>query len=202
VVRGDEKEVAFLLAGLIDLANSLVGSGNTNDSGLVDTSVSNHVRGCEVVHDEFEFALRHSLAYLLCYACSAHLRCFVVGSNTLVRGNEILLLITSLEREDLLNSSIEEERDVSILLSLRNVDLVYSLRPKSLCENIAHVLRLEGNGKWVVQLVLGHCSKGDILGVGEVLQRRPVHASKQLSDFSDTIRPVVKEEYLITICAG
>src|SRR6266550_721363 len=110
MVRCDEEDIAFLLAGLVNLADSLVGSSDPDNGGLVNTGVSNHIRGCKVVHDELELAFRHSLADLLCDARGTHFRCLIIGRNTLVGGNKILLLIPSLEREDLLNSSIEKKR--------------------------------------------------------------------------------------------
>ena len=56
VVGSDEKDIIFLLAGLVNFADGLVSSGNADDGGLVDTSVSNHIRGREVIHDKLKFA--------------------------------------------------------------------------------------------------------------------------------------------------
>jgi hypothetical protein len=110
-----------------------------------------------------------------------------------------LLFISGLKREDFLNTSVEEECDMRVLLSLGNVDLVDALCAKSLCKYIAHVLWLEGDRERIVEFVLGHCSKSDVLGVGEVLQWRTVNVSKQLSDLSDTVGSVIEEKDLVTI---
>lgn len=199
MIRSNEQEVILLLAALVDLTNSLVGCSNTNDSGLVNTSVANHIRGSKVVHHELELALLNTLAHLFSDASSAHLRSQVVGSNTFVGWDEILLLVSDFEREDLLNSSVEEESDMGIFLGLGDVDLGDALATKSFSKDIAHVLWLESNLERVVELVLGHGGESDVLGVWEVFEWRTVNIAEKLGDFSDTVRSVVEEEYLIAI---
>jgi hypothetical protein len=60
-------------------------------------------------------------------------------------------------------------------------------------------LWLESNCKWIVEFVLGHGCKSDVLWIREIFQWRAVNVPKQLSDLSDTIGSVIEEEYLITI---
>jgi hypothetical protein len=61
------------------------------------------------------------------------------------------------------------------------------------------MLWFKSDHEWVVELVLCHSCKGDVLWVWEFFQRRAVDVSKKLSDLSDTIRPVIEEENLVAI---
>lgn len=108
-------------------------------------------------------------------------------------------LISGLERKGLLNTAVEEEGDVGVFLGLGDVDLVDSLGSEGLGEDVTHVLGLECDWEWVVELVLGHGGEGDVLWVGEVLQRRTVCVTEELGDFSDTIGSVVEEEDLVVV---
>ena len=193
VVGGNEEDVTLLLAALENLANGLVGSSATHDGGLVDTGVANHVGRSKVVHDEGKLLLTETLDDLVSNTIGAHLRSLVVSGDALVRGNEILGLVADLEREDLLNTTVEEEGDVSILLGLSNVDLLDTLLAEPLGENVAHVLGLEGNLEGIVELVLGHGDKLDV-GEGEVGKGRAVDITHELSDLADAIGTVVEEE--------
>ena len=135
------------------------------------------------------------------HAFGAHLWGLVVGSNFLVRGDEILLLIAGLQREDLLDASIEEEGDVGVLLSLGHVHLLDLLLAQPLSQDVAHVLRLESNFEGVIRLVLGHRDQLD-LGVGEIGQGGSVDITKELGDLTGSVGAVVEEEYNIVIFAG
>lgn len=199
MVGGDEKNVVLLLARLVDLPNGLVGGLHSLESSLVDTSVANHVGWCKVVHDEWVLLLLDSLGNLLCDASGAHLWGKIVRGDGLVGGDEILGLVTLLEREDLLDTTVEEEGDVGVLLGLGNVDLLDALGTKGLSENITHVLGLESNGEWVVKLVLGHSREPDVLWVCEVRLWRTVDVAEELGDFADTIGAVVEEEDLVVV---
>ena len=199
VVGSDEEDVSLLLATLQNHTNSLVGSLTTNNGGLVHTGVANHVWRSKVVHDERELLLSEALDNLLGNSGSAHFGSLVVRRNTLVGGDEILRLVTGFEREYLLDTTVEEEGDVSVLLGFRNVDLLNVLCTEPLSEHVAHVLRLEGNLEGEVELILGHRNQGD-LRKGEVGQGRPVDITQQLSDLTDTIGAVVEEEDNIVIC--
>jgi len=200
VIRSNEEHVTLLLAALVNNTNSLVSGSNTDDGSLVNTGVANHIWRSKVVHNEFEFAFLYTLAHLQGNTSCAHLRSLVVGSDALVGWDQILLLISDFQWEDLLNTSIEEESNVSVFFSFRNVDLGNALGTKSFRKNVAHVLGLERDLEWIVELILGHGGKGDILGVGEILQWRAVSITKELCDFTDTIRAVVEEEDFVTIC--
>jgi len=199
VIRSDEEHVALLLTSLINSANPLVRCLNTYNCSLVHTSVSNHVRRGKVVHDELKFALLNALGDLFCHTSSAHLRCLVVGCDTLVRGHQILRLITRLQREYFLYASVEKKCNVGVFFSFCDMDLLDTLGTKSLCQNVAHVLRLESNSEWIVELVLRHCCETNVLWVRKVRLWRCINTSEELCDFSNTVRAVVEEENLVAI---
>jgi hypothetical protein len=164
--------------------------------------VTNHVRRGKVVHDKGELLLTQALDDLVGDTIGRHLRCKIVGSDGLVGGDKILGLITGFEREDLLNTTIEEKGDVSILLGLSNVDLLNVLLAQPLGEDVTHVLGLESNLKGVVTLVLSHGDKGLDLGVLEVGKRRSINIAKKLGDLADTVGSIVEEEDGIVIYAA
>src|ERR1700709_1496463 len=114
MIRCNEEEIALLLASLVDLSNSFVSGSYTNDSSLINTSVSNHIRGGEVVHNKLEFAFFYPFRDLLRHTCSTHLGCFVIGCNAFVRWNKILLIISCLKRKYLFHASVEEKCDMGI----------------------------------------------------------------------------------------
>lgn len=194
MVRSDKQSVVVLLARFVDLTNGLVCSGNTLDSGIVDTSVTNHVGRSKVVHDKVELALADTLSRLFTHTRSAHLRVKIVCCD-LGRGNHI----PDLAGELLLDTTVEEEGDVSIFLGLSNVTLLNILLTEPFSEHVTHVLRREGNGESVVGLVLGHGGDVDVLGVGEVGLRGAVVITQELGNLTNTIRAVVEEEEGIII---
>jgi hypothetical protein len=194
VIGRDEKNVVVLLTGLVDLANGLVGSSNTLDSSLVDAGVADHIRRSKVVHDEVEVVLAKTLRHLGTDSSSAHLRVKVVGGNPGRRDH-----VAHFAGEILLDTTVEEESDMGVLLSLSNVALLEVLLAEPLSKNVTHVLRGESNIEGVVGLVLGHGGKGDVLRVGEVGARGTVIVAQQLGDFTDTIRAVVEEEKSIIV---
>ena len=200
VVGSDVEDVALLLAALKNLADGLVSGLAANDSGIVDTSVTNHIRRSKVVHDEGELLLAQTLDNLVGDAIGRHLRGKIVGSDGLVGGNQILRLVAGLERERLLNTTVEEEGDVSVLLGLSDVDLLNVLLAEPLGKNVTHVLGLESDLERIVDLVLGHGDKGLDLGVLEVGKRRSVDVAEKLGDLADTVGSVVEEEDSVVIC--
>lgn len=194
MIRSDEEDIAVLLAGLVDDTDGLVRGSDTLDSSLVDTSVANHVWGSKVVHDKLELALAQTLGHLLTNTGSAHLGVEVVGGNA-GRGNHITLLT----RELLLDTTVEEERNVGVLLSFSNVALLNILLTEPFGQHVAHVLRREGNGESVVSLVLGHGGDVDVLGVREVGRGRAVVVSQKLGDLTNTVGAVVEEEQGVVV---
>lgn len=197
MVGSDHENVVVLLAGLIDLTDGLIGGSNTLNGGLVHTSVANHIGRGEVVHDEVEVVLTNSLGHLGTDTGSAHLGVKIVGGHTR-RGDHV----ADLAGELLLNTAVEEESDVGILLSLGDVALGVVLLAQPLGQDVTHVLGRESNGEGVVRLVLGHGGDGDVLGVGEVGARRAVVVTQQLGDLTNTVRTVVEEEDGVVVWDG
>lgn len=199
VVGSDKQDVAFLLAGVQNLSDSLVGGSAANNGGLVDTGVANHVRGSKVVHDKGELLLCQALGNLVGNSIRRHLGSLVVGRNSLVGGDKILVLVTGLEVEGLFNTTVEEEGDVSVLFSLGNVHLLNVLLSKPLSQDVVHLLRLKSNIKGKVRLVSSHGNELVDLGVGEVGQHGSINIAEELSDLSRTIGSVIEEEDGIVI---
>lgn len=197
VIGGNEQNVVVLLASLIDLANGLVSGSNTLDGGLVHAGVANHVGRGEVVHDKVELLLAKALSHLGTDGSCTHLWVKIVGSNSGRRDH-----IAGFAREILFDTTVKEESDVSVFLSLSNVALLEVLLGKPFGQHVTHVLRGESNIEGVVSLVLGHGGEGDVLGVGEVGTRGTVMVAQQLGDFTDAIRAVVEEEEGIVIYTG
>ena len=194
MVSSDKQNIAILLASLVDCTNGLIRSGYTLNSGFIHTGMANHVRWSKVIHHELEFILADTLGHLLANTLSAHLRIKVVGSD-LGRRNHVAHFTGKL----LFDSTVEEERDVRVLLCLGDVALLNILLAEPFSKNVAHVLGWEGNREGVVGLVLGHGSDGDVLGVREVRTRGSVVVTQQLGDLTDTVRAVVEEEEGIAV---
>ena len=194
MIGSDHEDIVVLDAGLVDLTNGLVGGSDTLNSSLVDTSVTHHVRGSEVVHNEVEVLLSKTLGHLGADLGSAHLGVKIVGSHA-GRGNHV----TDFAGELLLDTAVEEESDVSVLLSLSNVSLLQVLLGQPFGQDVAHVLGREGNGESVVGLVLGHGGNGDVLRVREVGSGGAVVVTQKLSDLTNTVRAVVEEEQGVVV---
>lgn len=137
-------------------------------------------------HNERELLLVHALAHLVGNTILGHLGCLIVGRDRLVGRHKILIGVTGLERENLLNTTVEEESHVSVLLGLSNVDLLDVLLAEPLGQHIVHALWLEADGEGVLELVLGHGGKAD-LGVWEVGEDRTIDVAKDLSDLTNAI---------------
>lgn len=195
MVRSDEEYIAMLLAGFIDGTDGLVGSSNTLNGSFILTSVTNHVRRSEVVHDKLELALTNAVGHLLTDGLGAHLGVQVVGRN--LGGWDH---VADLASELLLNTTIEEESDMSVFLSFGNVTLLNILLAEPFSEHVAHVLRGESKRECVVGLILGHSGDVDVLRVREVGLRGAVVVTEQLGDFTNTVRSVVEEEKGVIVC--
>lgn len=194
MIGSDEENVAVLLSSLENGTDGSISGLNTLDSGLIDTSVANHIGGSEVVHDKIELLLSDALSHLLTDSGSRHLRLEIVGSNT--GGGDKLALLAG---ELLLNTTVEEEGNVSVLLGLGNVALLELLLAKPLSKNVTHVLGRESNGEGIVGLVLSHGGEVSVLGVREVRDDRAVEVTQELSDLTNTVGTVVEEEEGIVI---
>ena len=61
-------------------------------------------------------------------------------------------------------------------------------------EDVAHVLRGEGDGEGIFGVVGGHCCQGEIGRVRERGERAAVDGAEELGHFSHAIGAVVEEE--------
>jgi hypothetical protein len=195
VISSDEECVSALLALVVNLLDGLVGLCASLDSCLVDSSVADHVRWCEVVHEELKFASLNPLAELLGNSHGAHCGLEIIR-RYLRRRNHLALLVLKL----LLDTTVEEEGDVGVLLGLSDVALLDTLLSECLGEDIVHSLRRESNRECVAGVVGGHGGERDIGGVGEVGFGRAVEVTQQLGDLTDTVRAVVEEEDSVLVC--
>lgn len=182
MVRSDEEDVSMLLAGLIHTSDSLVSRRNALNASLVHSSMANHVRRSEVVHQELEFLLSNSLRKLVSYGSGTHFRIQVISGN-LWGWDQFTLFALEL----LLNASVEEERDVGVLLGFSNMTLLEVLLAEPLSQDVAHVLRWEGDWERIIRFILGHGCDGDVLGVGEVGLGGTIDVTQELGDFANTI---------------
>lgn len=192
VIGSDEKDVVVLDAGLVDGSNGSIGSLDTLDSSLVDSSVSDHVGRGEVAHDEGVLAGLDLLSNLVTNRGSRHLRLQVVGGD-FGRGDQITVLTLELG----LGTSVEEEGDVGVLLGLSNVALGDLLLGEPLGEDVIHGLSREGDGEGEVALVLGH--GGDVEVLGELDLHRGRGNTQDGRDLAHTVRAVVEAEDGIVI---
>lgn len=113
VVGSDAEDVTGLLARVVDGPDSRIGSSDGLDSRVKDTSVADHVGRSKVAHDKLVLLGLEDLGDLVGDTLRTHLRLLVVGSD-LGRGDHRTLLALVL----LLDTAVEEESNVGVLLSL------------------------------------------------------------------------------------
>src|SRR2546421_10503296 len=189
-----EEQISFLLASFIDLANLFVRGCYTHDGSLVYASMTYHVGGCEVVHQEFELLLANSLAQFVRHAFCTHWRIQIVCCH-FGTGDKLSLLTSEL----FLHSAIEEKGDMSVFLGLSNVALLEALLAEPFRQHITHMLWWKGNGERVVGLVLSHGGDAVVLWVRKVRLRGAVNVSQQLGDLSYSVGAVVEKEQSVTV---
>lgn len=81
MICGNKKDVSALFALLVYLLDRLVCLSYTLNSGLVDTSVANHIRRRKIVHQELKLALLDPLIQFLGHGHGTHLRLQIIGSH-------------------------------------------------------------------------------------------------------------------------
>jgi hypothetical protein len=116
VVCSNAKNVTSLFTSIIDRLDSLVGSSNSNDSSIVITSVTDHVGGSKVAHDEFVLAGLDDLGNLVGDTLNRHLGLLVVGGD-LGGGDHVSLLALEL----LLDTTVKKEGNVGVLFGFYEV---------------------------------------------------------------------------------
>jgi len=192
VVGSDEQDVVVLHAGLVNRSNGGIRGLNSLDSGLIDSSVSNHIRRGKVAHNKGELASGNLLSNLVSHSLSRHLGLQVICGH-LGRRDQIAVLSIELG----LSTTVEEESDVGILLSLSNVALGNVLLSQPLGEDVAHGLGRESHGEREVTLVLGH--GGDVEILGELDLHGGRSNSQDRRDLAHAIRAVVEAENAVIV---
>ena len=140
VVGSDQALAAHLEDGINDLAYAVVGSLDGLDSSLEYAGVAYHIAVCEVEDNNVVLAGQDALYAFLGNGRLAHLRLEIVGCN--LRGRDQR---TILARVLLLNTAVEEERNVGVLLGLGNAELGHAQIGDIFAERVLQALRLEGN---------------------------------------------------------
>jgi hypothetical protein len=144
----------------------------------------------KVVHDEFELALTNALRHFVGDLVGAHLRLQIVGCDAR-RWDHVAHLVLEL----LLDTAVEEEGDMCVLLGLGNVALLQLLLCEPFSEDIVHALRREGHREGVVGLVLRHrCDVNVLRDLDGFIGDVGVVNTEHEGDFTDTVRTVVEEE--------
>ena len=138
VVGNDDCLVVVSLGSFDDVVHALVDGNDSLGDGIINTCVTNHVAVCEVHNDEVVLlCVDGSDEFVLHLEC-AHVRLEVVGRH-LWRSHEDAVLTC----EWSLATTIEEEGDVSIFLSLGSVQLALAIDRKVFAEGVLHVLLRE-----------------------------------------------------------
>ena len=189
MIARQEEDVPRLHTGFVDGLDGGVGGLAALDGGVVDTGMADHVGGREIVHQETVLVVLDPVDELVRDRLGRHGWLEVVGGD-LGGGDEVAVL----ERELLLHPAVEEEGHVGVLLGLGDVALRDGCLCKRFGEDVAHVLRDEGDGEGVFGVVGRHGGEGHVFRVREVGFGRAVNVAKELGDFTDAVGAVVKEE--------
>jgi len=174
VVSGDEQDVPSLFAGFVDRADGLVGGRDSLNRRIQDASMANlvstfvsavfqtgwglphHIGGSKVAHNKLVLLGFDDLGDLVSDFLCAHLRLQVIGGD-LRRGDQMSFFLLEL----LFHTAVEEEGNVSILLSFSDMCLLKTLLGEPFCEDIRHSLRRISDREGEVGAVPRH--GGDML---------------------------------------
>ena len=188
----------MLLTRLIHVPNRLIRRLNALNRRFIYAGMPDHIWRGEIIHQELVLVLFDALAELGCDARSGHLGVEVVGRD-FGGGDEVAVFAGEL----LLDAAVEEEGHVGVFFGLGDVALFHALGAEVFGEDVAHVLRAEGDGEGVVGFVLRHCRDGDVFWVGEVWFRGAVDVAEELGHFADAVGAVVEEEEgVVVVDAG
>ena len=135
MVGNDDSLVVVGLSCLDNVLDTVVNSPNGLGNGIVNTSVTYHITIGEVNNDEVVLVLVDSCHQLVLYFISRHLRLQVVGGYLWRRNQNTILAL-----ERLLATTVEEEGDVSIFLSLGSVQLLLALTREVFTKGVFDVL--------------------------------------------------------------
>ena len=189
MIARQEKRVALFHTGLVDGLDGGVSGLAALDRGFVDAGMADHVGGGKVVHQKPVFVVLDAFDELVRDRLGGHVRLEVVGGY-LGGGNEVAVL----EGELLLDAAVEEEGHVGVLLGLGDVALRDGCLAQRFGEDVAHVLRDEGDGEGVFGVVGRHGGEGDVFRVREIRFGGAVDVAEELGDLADAVGAVVEEE--------
>ena len=136
MVSGQESAAASVQHSGDDLLDSSVHSLNGLDSSLKDAGVADHIAVCEVQDDHIVLAALDALDALVSDLGGAHLRLEIVGGH-LRAGDDtaVLALVGSL------NTAVEEEGDMSVLLGLGDAQLGLAVLGQVLAQDVLQLNR-------------------------------------------------------------
>ena len=139
MVSSDEDLVAHLLRCLADFTDTLVDRLNGFDRCLHDAGMTNHVAVGEIADDDVVFAGTHLFAEGIADLFGAHLRHQVIGRELPRRRDQHAVLAGIL----LFHTAVEEERDMRVLLSLGDAQLLEPRVRDDLAHRVFQFLRRE-----------------------------------------------------------
>lgn len=198
MIARQEKHIPLFHTRLINGLDGRVSGLATPDRGFVNAGMADHIGGREIVHQKPVFVVADAFHELVGHSLGGHLGLEVVGGD-FRGGNEVAVL----EGELLLDAAVEEEGHVGVLLGLGDVALRDGCLAERFGEDVAHVLRDEGDGEGVFGVVGRHGGEGDVLRVGEIGFRGAVDIAEELGDFPDAVGAVVEEEAgVVVVDAG
>ena len=159
-------------------------------SGLKDAGVADHVAVGEVQDDDIILAALDPLLALCSDLRSAHLRLQVVGGH-LRAGDDAAVL----SRVGSLDTAVEEEGDVSVLLGLGDAQLGLAVLGQVLAQNI---LQLHGRiGDLAVGhggVILGHADVVDLLAAAAALKAGEGVVAEDAGHLAGTVGAEVHED--------
>jgi hypothetical protein len=120
VIGSNAKNVTSLFTSVVNSLDSLVGSSDSDNSSIVITSVTNHIRRSKVAHDELVVASLDDFGDLVGDTLDTHFRLLVISSD-LGGGDHVSLLALEL----LLDTTVEEEGNVGVLFGFFLSALIY-----------------------------------------------------------------------------
>lgn len=190
VVGGDEGDAAHLGGGLHHVSDALVNGGDSLGCSIIDTGMTDHVAVCVVEDDNVILAGLDALHAVITDLESTHLRLEVIGSD-LGGGDQAAVLAGEL----LLDTAVEEEGDVSILLGLSDAELSQAQVGDILAEDLGQLLLGIGDDHVGHGSVIG--GGADVVDVEEALlalEALEVGVNEGAGDLTGTVGAEVHED--------
>ena len=140
MVRADEEDAVHLLDRIDCGADALVNALNCFDGSFEHTCVADHIGVGEVDDDDVVLAGSDGCVQLLADFGSAHLGLQVIGSDCRRRNQGPVLILVGF-----LDTAVEEEGDMGVLLGLGNPELLEAVLGKIFAQGIFDLFLLEGD---------------------------------------------------------